>query len=101
MEQKFEGLPKSEIRVDGSKLVRTDVVNDWGSLLQWVITQNGKQVAAYNARPSLSVSHDLKSPGEYQAHLQMWKYVDYKKNPQGEFINSKFVEVSEKVKFTI
>jgi len=31
----------------------------------------------------------------------MWKYVDYKKNPQGEFINSKFVEVSEKVKFTV
>jgi len=28
MEQKFEGIPKSDIRVDGSKLVRTDVVND-------------------------------------------------------------------------
>jgi hypothetical protein len=101
MEQKFEGIPKSEIRVDGASLIRTEVVNDWGSLLQWVITQNGKQVAAYNARPGLSIKHDLKSPGDYEAQLHIWKYVDYKKTPQGEFINSKFIEISNKVKFTV
>lgn len=101
MEQKFEGLPKSEIRVDGSNLVRSELTNDWGSLLQWVVTQGGKTVATYNARPDLTVRHQLKTPGEYEAFLHMWKYVDYKKNPQGEFLNSKFVEVSNKIKFSV
>jgi hypothetical protein len=31
----------------------------------------------------------------------MWKYVDYKKDAQGEFTNSKFVEVSNKITFNI
>ena len=41
------------------------------------------------------------TPGKYEIVLQMWKYVDYKKNPAGEFINSKFIEISNKVSYTI
>jgi hypothetical protein len=37
----------------------------------------------------------------YEIVLQMWKYVDYRKNAEREFINSKFVDVSNKVTYTI
>lgn len=100
MEQKFEGSPKSEIRRDGQKLVRTDVSNDWGSLLRWVITQEGKVVQVQNARPGLSFEYQPAKPGKYEAVLELWKYVDYKKDAKGEFTNSKFIEISNKVTFT-
>ena len=101
MDQKFEGTPKSEIRSDGPKLLRSEVTNDWGSLLRWVITQNGKEVNVHNARPMLNYEPKLSTKGSHEAVLQMWKYVDYKKDAQGEFTNSKFVEVSNKITFTI
>jgi len=101
MEQKFEGTPKSEIRMDGAQLLRSEVTNDWGSLLRWVITQNGKEVNVHNARPMLNYEPKLSTKGSHEAVLQMWKYVDYQKNAQGEFTNSKFVEVSNKLTFTI
>jgi hypothetical protein len=33
--------------------------------------------------------------------LQMWKYVDYRKDSKGEFVNSKFINISNKVTYTI
>jgi hypothetical protein len=33
--------------------------------------------------------------------LQTWKYVDYKKNGDGEFVNSRFIDISDKVSYTI
>ena len=30
MDQKFEGTPKSEIRLEGRKVIRGGVTNDWG-----------------------------------------------------------------------
>jgi hypothetical protein len=31
----------------------------------------------------------------------MWKYIDYKKKPDGEYVNSKFIDISDKVSYTI
>jgi len=97
MEQKYEGTPKAEIKLAGRKVTRTDVTNDWGLGLQWVVRRGGKVVATVNARAETSYELADKTPGEYEFVLQMWHYFDYAKNPAGEFTKSKFVEVSNKV----
>ena len=42
MDQKFEGQPHAEIRLDGHKVTRSDVTHDWGLRLQWQISRDGK-----------------------------------------------------------
>ena len=101
MDQKFEGSPKAEIRLDGRKLTRTEVSNDWGLRLQWQISRDGKVVATPLARMETSYEHADKTPGKYEAVLQMWKYVDYRKDAKGEFVNSKYIDISNKVTWTI
>ena len=101
MEQKFDGEPKAEIRVEGRVLFRTDVTGDWGSRLQWEIRRDGTVIATPNARVNLRYEHPETTPGNYEAVLQLWKYVNYKKDAKGEFTDSKFVEVSNKVNYTI
>ena len=101
MEQKFEGTPQTEIRLDGRKAIRGDVANDWGSRLQWEIKRDGTVVATPTARPDNTYEHADATPGEYEIVLQMFKYVNYKKNKEGEFTESKFVEVSNKVSYKI
>lgn len=101
MEQKFEGTPHAELRLDGRKVTRGDITNDWGLLVQWVVRRDGQVVATLPARADLSFEHPDATPGKYEIVLQMWKYVDYKKNPQGEFTTSKFVDISERVSYTI
>jgi hypothetical protein len=46
-------------------------------------------------------THPDKAPGKYEIVLQMWKYVNYRKNKQREFIDSKFIEISNTVTYTI
>lgn len=99
MDQKFEGTPQAELRVEGRKVIRTDVVNDWGLRLQWKITRDGKVVETPSARAS--EIYEPTEPGKYEVVLQMWKYVSYKKNAQREFVDSKYVDVSNVVSFTI
>lgn len=77
------------------------MANDWGLRLQWVIRRNGQVIATPPARTDLSYEHADAAPGTYEISLQMWKYVDYRKNPNGEFVNSRFVDVSNKVSYTI
>jgi hypothetical protein len=101
MEQKFEGTPRAEVRVEGRRLIRSDVTNDWGLRLQWEIRRNGQVVATANARLDASYEHADTAPGNYEAVLQMWKYIDYRKNPNGEFVNSRFIDISNKVSYTI
>ncbi|MBW3539313.1 MAG: hypothetical protein KY476_03515 [Planctomycetes bacterium] len=101
MEQKFEGTPAAEIRLDGRKLIRGPVTNDWGLRLQWVVSRGGEVVATANARTSTEYEPPADAPGQYEAVLQMWKYVDYRKDAKGEFVNSKFIDVSNKVTFTV
>jgi len=101
MEQKFDTPPKAEIRLDGRRVLRTEVTNDWGLRLQWEIRREGKVVATPNARVDLALSLADLEPGNYEIVLQMWKYVSYKKTPAGEFTDSKYVEISNKVTVTI
>ena len=102
MEQKFEGTaPRAEVRLDGRKVTRSAVTNDWGLKLQWEIRRDGKVVATVPARAEMSYEHPDTTPGEYEIVLQIWKYVDYKKNPAGEFTASRFIDISDKVRYKI
>lgn len=101
MEQKFDTPPRAEIRLEGHRVTRGDVTNDWGLRLQWEIRRDGKVIATPPARADLSYEHAETTPGRYEIVLQMWKYVDYKKNPNGEFVNSRFIDISNKVGYTI
>jgi hypothetical protein len=101
MEQKYEGSPYAELALKGRRVTRSDVANDWGLMLRWVILRDGKQVATAPARAEASYEHPETIPGQYEIVLQSWKYVDYKKSADGEFINSKFVEISNKVSYRI
>jgi|TARA_B100000809_G_scaffold160008_2_gene157391 hypothetical protein len=101
MDQKFEGTPKSEIRLEGRKVTRSDVTNDWGLRLQWQVKRDGKVIATPAARIEADYTHPDKAPGKYEIVLQMWKYVNYRKNKQREFIDSKFIEISNTVTYTI
>ena len=101
MDQKFEGTPKAEIRLDGHKVRRSDVTNDWGLRLQWGISRDGKVIATPLARAENSYDHPDKTPGKYEIVLQMWKYVNYKKNKVGEYTDSKFIDISNTVSYVI
>lgn len=101
MEQRFDGNPRAEIRLEGRRLTRTEVTHDWGLRLQWEIRRNGQVVATPNARLDVNYEHTDTTPGNYEVVLQMWKYIDYRKNPQGEFIASRFQDISNKVSYTI
>lgn len=101
MDQKYEGSPRAEIRLEGRRVIRTAVTNDWGLRLQWEIRRNGKVIATPNARADLAYEHADTTPGTYEIVLQLWKYVDYRKKPDGEFITSKFVDISNKVTYKV
>jgi hypothetical protein len=101
MEQRFEGTPQATLRLEGRRVVRTEVTNDWGSRLQWEVRRNGQVIATAAARADLSYEHTEAMPGTYEIVLQMWKYIDYRKNPSGEFVNSRFIDVSNRVTYTI
>jgi hypothetical protein len=101
MEQKFDGSPHADVRLEGRKVVRGEVTNDWGSLLQWVVRKDGQVVATAPARAGLTYQHADTTPGAYEVGLQMWKYVNYSKDAKGEFTASKFVDVSDKVSYKI
>ena len=101
MEQRFEGTPRAEIRLEGRRVTRGDVTNDWGLRLQWQIRRNGQVIATPGARADATYEHADTAPGTYEIVLQMWKYQDYRKRPDGEFINSRFVDISNKVTYTI
>jgi hypothetical protein len=101
MEQKFDTPPKAEIRLEGRRVIRSDVTGDWGLRLQWEVRRDGKVIATPEARSEVSYEHADTTPGKYEIVLQMWKYVNYAKTPAGEFTNSKFIEISNKVNYTI
>jgi hypothetical protein len=100
MDQKLEGTPRVEIRLEGRRVIRGAVVNDWGSRLQWLVFRDGKEVAVVPARNADSYEHPDKTPGKYEIVLQMWKYLDYRKK-DGKYVNSKYIDVSNKVSYQI
>jgi hypothetical protein len=101
MDQRFEGQPKAEIRIEGRKLFRTVVTNDWGSQLIWEIRRNGDVIATVPAR--LTDNYEVTEPlaGQYEAVLQMFQYEGYEKDPAGKYTKSKFVDVSNKLSWTV
>ena len=101
MDQRFEGTPKAEIRVEGRKVFRGDVTNDWGSHLVWVIHRNGAVVATAPARISDFYEITDPTPGQYEVVLQMFQYEGYEKDKDGKYTKSKFVDVSNKVACTV
>jgi hypothetical protein len=96
MDQVFEGTPKAEIRLEGRKVTRGEVANDWGSRLQWKVLHNGKPVATPPARAESSYEHPDSAPGTYEIVLEMWKYEGYKKGGVGQY-----VEISNKVSYQV
>jgi hypothetical protein len=96
MDQVFEGTPKAELRLDGRKVIRTEVSNDWGSRLQWKISRDGKVVGVAPARAENSYQHSDSAPGKYEIVLELWKYEGFKAKEHGQF-----VEISNKVSYTI
>ena len=101
MDQRFEGTPQAEIRLDGRRLSRSRVTNDWGSQLVWEIRRNGQVISQTPARTSSEYTHEDNTPGQYEAVLKMFKYEGYAKDAAGEFTQSKFVEVSNKIAYTV
>jgi hypothetical protein len=101
MEQKFDGSPKAELRLEGRRVVRSDVANDWGLMLRWVVRRDGKEIATAPARADNHYEHPDKTPGQYEVELQSWKYVNYAKDAKGEFTLSKFITISNIVKYKI
>jgi hypothetical protein len=101
MEQRFEGTPRAKLELVNRRVTRSDVTNDWGLRLQWEVRRNGQVIASPPARADLTYEHHDTTPGTYEIVLQMWKYVNYRKNPNGEFIDSRFVDISNKVSYTI
>jgi hypothetical protein len=101
MEQKFDSVPRAELRLEGRRVIRTDVVNDWGTRLQWEVRRDGKVVATPPARAEVTYEHLDTTPGTYEVVLQLWKYVNYAKHPNGEFVTSAFLTVSNKVTYVI
>jgi hypothetical protein len=101
MEQKFDKTPRAEIRLEGRQVVRGDVTDDWGMRLQWEIRRDGQVVATPPARADVTYEHTDTTPGKYEIVLQTWKYVNYAKKPDGEFTTSRFLDISNKVSYTI
>jgi hypothetical protein len=101
MEQKFDATPKAELRLRGRTVTRSEVANDWGLQLRWVVKRDGKVVATPPARAEASYEHPDKTPGKYEIALEMFKYVNYAKDAQGEYTASKFVVISNVVTYTI
>jgi hypothetical protein len=96
MDQVFEGTPKAEIRLEGRKVIRSEVTNDWASRLQWKISRDGKVLATPPARADLAYEHADQTPGTYEVVLEMWKYETFKVKDHG-----KFIEISNKVTYTV
>lgn len=101
MDQKFDGTPKANVSLSGRRVTRGEVKNDWGLMLRWLVTKDGKEVAAVPARAEISYEHPDQTPGKYEIVLQSWKYVNYAKDAKGEFTVSKFVAISNVVKYQI
>ena len=96
MDQVFEGTPKAELRLDGRKVIRSEVSNDWASRLQWKVSRDGKVIATPPARADAVYEHPDQTPGGYEIVLEMWKYETFKVKDHG-----KFIEISNKVTYTV
>ena len=101
MDQKLEGTPKATLQLDGRAVTRSEITNDWGTRLQWQIKRDGKEIATTTAGLELTYEHADTAPGKYEVVLQQFYYVNYKKDASGKFTESKYVNISDPVSYTI
>ena len=101
MDQKLEGTPKATLTLAERKVTRSEVTHDWGTRLQWRVSRDGKEVATVGAGIVPDFEHSDTTPGKYQVVLQQFHYVNYRKTPDGKFIDSKYVDISEPVTYSI
>ena len=101
MDQKLEGTPKAILQLNGRTITRTEVENNWGTRLQWLVKRDGKEVATAGATVDLNYEQPDTTPGKYEVVLQIFHYVNYKKDKDGKFTESKYVNISEPVTYTV
>lgn len=101
MDQKLEGTPKAILQLNGRTITRTEVENNWGTRLQWLVKRDGKEVATIGATVDLTYEHPDTAPGKYEVVLQQFHYVNYKKDKDGKFTESKYINISEPVTYTV
>ena len=101
MDQKLEGTPKATLTIAGRTITRSDVSNDWGTRLQWKVSRDGKEVATLAAGIEPTFEFSDTTPGKYQVVLQQFQYVNYRKSPDGKFIESKYIDISEPVSYSV
>ena len=101
MDQKLEGTPKATLQLDGRKVTRSEVTNNWGTRLQWKVSRDGKEVATVGAGLDLAFEHPDSAPGKYEVVLQQFHYVNYNKDKDGRFTASKYIDISAPVSYTI
>ena len=88
-------------RLNGQGMIFMPAAGFYGNAGTGSLSTSWQVIATPNARPEFSYEHADATPGTYEIVLQMWKYIDYRKNPDGEFVNSRFIDVSNKVTYTI
>ena len=101
MDQKLEGSPKATLQLAGRAVTRSEVSNDWGTRLQWMISRDGKAITTVGAGLDLTFEHPDTTPGKYEIVLQQFHYVNYKKDKEGRFTESAYINISEPVSYTI
>ena len=101
MDQKLEGTPKATLRLEGRKIIRSEVTNNWGTRLQWKISRDGKEIATVFAGPDPAFEPAEKSPGKYEIVLQQFQFVNYNKDKDGKFTASKYIDISEPLTFVV
>ena len=101
MDQKLEGTPKATLQLAGRKVTGGEITNHWGTRLQWKVSRDGKEIATVGAGIDLTFEHPDTAPGKYEVVLQQFQYLNYKKDKDGKFTESKYINISEPVSYTI
>ena len=101
MDQKLEGTPKATLQLAGRKVIGGEITNHWGTRLQWKVSRDGKEIATVGAGIDLIFEHPETTPGKYEVVLQQFQYLNYKKDKDGKFTESKYINISEPVSYTI
>ena len=69
--------------------------------MQWKVSRDGKEIATVGATTDLTFEHPDTAPGKYEVVLQQFQYVNYKKDKDGKFVESKYISISEPVSYTV
>lgn len=79
MDQKLEGTPSVEIKLEGRTVVRSEIQNNWGTRLQWRLFKEGKEIATGPVGPETAFDLPDLQQGSYQVVVQQFHYLNYKR----------------------